>query len=248
MSRTVLLNNVEHHDLRVITARGARYGDGEMLAPTFFREFRDLQAHYPIVFQKISDGGYRSVALLGLRQNENLFLQGGLDDAGATTAGERWDAHYLPLAIERLPFLIGIADEEPMVHIDLDHPRVVRGGGEGEALFLEHGGSTALLERAASLLSALHEGLRDDAGFIAALRRHQLLEPFALDIRLDEHAHHRLAGFHTIDERSLRGLDGAALHDLSQAGYLEAAYMALASMSRLRDLIERLSRRHAAGR
>lgn len=246
MSRTVLLNNVEHHDLRVIAARGARYGDDEMLAPTFFREFRDLQAHYPVVFQKTAGGSFRSVALLGLRPGENLFLE--RDGAGPDAAGERWEAHYLPVAIERLPFLIGIADEEPMVHIDLDHPRVVRGGAHGEALFLEHGGTSAFLERATWLLRALHEGLREDAGFIAALLRHRLLEPFALDIRLDERTQHRLSGFHTIDERALRRLDGAALHELAQAGHLEAAYMALASMSRLRELIERLSRRHAAAR
>lgn len=245
MSQTVLLNNVDHHDLRVIVARGARYGDDEMLAPTFFGEFRELQAHYPIVFQQTADGGFRSLALLGLRPRENLFLE---DDALAG-AGWRWDAHYLPMAIERLPFLIGIAEDEPMLHIDLEHPRVVRGDDcGGEPLFLEHGGSSEFLQRAASLLRALHDGLREDAGFIAALRRLHLLEPFALDIRLDEHTQHRLSGFHTIDERALRALGAADLHALAQAGYLEAIYMALASLSRLRDLIERLSRRHAAGR
>jgi hypothetical protein len=242
MSQAVLLNNIDHHDLRVITARGARYGDDTMLAATFFREFRDLQAHYPIVFQKTAEGGFQSLALFGLRQNENLFLN------GESPLGQRWDAHYLPMAIERLPFLIGIADDEPMIHVDLDHPRVVRAGSEGEALFKEHGGTTAFLERMASLLRTLHDGLQDDAGFIAALLRHELLEPFALDIRLDDQTQHRLSGFHTIDEPRLRQLDGAALHELSQAGYLEAAYMALASMSHLRDLIERMNRRHAAGR
>lgn len=250
MSQTVLLNNVDHHDLRVIVARGARYGDDEMLAPTFFGEFRELQAHYPIVFQQTADGGFRSLALLGLRPRENLFLQdGALEGDALAGAGERWDAHYLPMAIERLPFLIGIAEDEPMLHIDLEHPRVVRGDGRGgEPLFLEHGGSTVFLQRAASLLRALHDGLREEAGFIAALQRLRLLEPFALDIRLDEHTQHRLSGFHTIDERALRGLDAADLLALAQAGYLEAIYMALASLSRLRDLIERLSRRHAAGR
>jgi hypothetical protein len=237
MSQAVLLNNIDHHDLRVITARGARYGDDTMLAPTFFREFRELQACYPLVFQKTAEGGFLPLALFGLRQNENLFLE-----------GERWDAHYLPIAVERLPFLIGIADEEPMIHVDLAHPRVARDGSQGEALFLEHGGTTAFLERMASVLRTLHDGLQDNAGFIAALLRHELLEPFALDFQLDDRSQHRLSGFYTIDEQRLRALDGAALHELSQAGYLEAAYMALASMSHLRDLIERMNRRHAATR
>lgn len=237
MSQAVLLNNIDHHDLRVITARGAPYGDDTMLAPTFFREFRELQAYYPIVFQKSGDGGLQPVALLGLRQNENLFLD-----------GPHWDAHYLPTAIERLPFLIGIADDEPMIHVDLDHPRVVRGDGQGEPVFLEHGGITPFLERIASVLRLLHEGLQDNTDFIAALQRHELLEPFSLDIELNDGSQHRLSGFHTIHEQRLQQLDGAALLELSRAGYLEAAYMALASLSHLRDLIERMNRRHAAGR
>ncbi|MGH8082819.1 MAG: SapC family protein [Lysobacter sp.] len=238
MSQAVLLNNIDHHDLRVIAARGARYGDDTMLAPTFFAEFRALQAYYPVVFQKTAEGGFAPVALLGLRHNENLFLH-----------GERWDAHYLPMAIERLPFLIGIADDEPMIHIDLDHPRVARGdGAEGESLFLEHGGTAPFLERMASVLRTLHDGLQDNAGFIAALLRYDLLESFVLDIQLDDGSQIRLSGFHTIDEQRLRRLDAAALHELSQAGYLEAAYMAMASLSHLRDLIERMNRRHAAGR
>lgn len=248
MPQAVLLNNIDHHDLRVITARGARYGDDTMLAPTFFREFRDLQACYPVVFQKTANGGFQPMALLGLRPDENLFLSKPPLD-GNCHVPQRWDAHYLPIAVERLPFLIGIADDEPMIHIDLDHPRVVRGDAtEGEPLFLEHGGTTAFLEHMARVLRTLHDGLRDNAGFIAALLRHQLLEPFALDIRLDDRSELRLSGFHTIDEQRLRALDAAALHELSQAGYLEAAYMALASMSQLRDLIERMNRRHAADR
>lgn len=242
MSRPVLLNNIDHHDLRVIVARGARYGDDTMWAPTFFAEFRDLQACYPLVFQATADGGYQPLALLGLRPEENLFLHA--DAAG----GPRWDAHCLPIAIERLPFLIGIADDEPMMHIDLDHPRVVRGGTQGEALFLEHGGSSAFLQHMASVLRTLHDGLQSNAGFIAALVRHELLEPFALDIELDDGSHHRLSGFHTIDEARLHALDGAALQALSRQGYLQAAYMAIASMSQLRGLIERMNRRHATDR
>lgn len=248
MSQAVLLNNVDHHDLRVITARGARYGDDTMLAPTFHREFRDLQACYPVVFQQTAHGGFQPMALLGLRQDQNLFLRREAPHASGDAGEQGWDAHYLPLAIQRLPFLIGIADDEPMIHIDLAHPRVTRAGERGEALFLEHGGTTPFLDRMASLLRSLHDGLQDNAGFIDALLRHDLLEPFTLDFQLDDGSQHRLSGFHTIDEQALHRLDAAALHVLSQAGYLEAVYMALASMSQLRGLIERMNLRHAAGR
>ncbi|HBK47027.1 MAG TPA: peptidase [Xanthomonadaceae bacterium] len=241
MSHPVLLNNVDHHDLRVVIARGARYGDDAMLAPTFPREFRDLQAYYPIVFRQTRDG-FLPVALLGLREGENLFLEEGAD-------GACWDAHYVPLAIERLPFLIGAADGEPMLHIDLDHPRVTRGGdAPGQPLFLEHGGSTPFLQRMASLMRTLHDGLQENAAFGAALARLDLLEPFVLNAQTGNGAQCRLSGFHTLAEERLRALDGQALHALARADYLEPIYMALASLSHLRDLIGRMERRHAFDR
>lgn len=234
MPRHALLNNIDHRDLSVALSRGRRWGDAEAHAPTFPAEFRSVQAHYPIVFAKSSEGRFRPLALFGFRDGQNLFLE-----------PEAWDAHYLPLAIERQPFLIGAgASGEPLVHIDLDHPRV---GAGGEALFLEHGGSSAYLERMGSVLRALHEGLASVDGFVDALLRHDLLESFVLDFQLDNGAQHRLAGFWTIAEERLRALDGDALAALARDGHLEPIYMAIASLSQLRALIARMNLQEARG-
>jgi hypothetical protein len=230
MTRPVLLNNVDHKDLRVITRRGAAYGDDVMLAVTFPSEFRNLQAHYPIVFQKSHDGTtFQPVALFGFRDGQNLFLR-----------GDRWDAHYLPLAIERQPFLIGVDRDELMVHVDLDNPRV--SSTEGEPVFLPYGGMTEYLDRINSVLLTIHQGLQDNPAFSAALLQHELLEPFALDIERADGSQHRFSGFYTIHEERLHKLGGHALEQLNQAGHLLAIYMAVASLSRLRDLIERANR------
>lgn len=236
MAQHVLLNNIDHHDLRIDTGRGAALGDAVMSAPTFPAEFRHLQADYPIVFQKTAEGGFRPLALFGFHTGQNLFLADG-----------RWDADYLPLAIERQPFLIGNAGGEPAIHIDLDSPRIRRGGA-GEALFREHGGTTEYLERINSVLLALHEGLRQAPAFIVQLQRYELLESFVLDVELDDGDHHRLVGFHTVNEERLKALDGEALQQLHRSGFLEAIYMAMASLSNFRGLIARMNRTHAAGR
>ncbi|MEP6938246.1 MAG: SapC family protein, partial [Rudaea sp.] len=146
--------------------------------------------------------------------------------------------------IARQPFLIGMADGEPVIHIDLDSPRV--GRGTGEPLFREHGGTSEFLERVNSMLLALHDGVRATPAFIDALLQHALLETFVLDVELDDREQFRLAGFYTIHEERLRALDGAALATLSAAGHLEAIYMAIASLSHLRGLIDRMNRLHAA--
>jgi hypothetical protein len=235
MANTVLLNNVDHHQLRVVTSRAAEYGDNVMFVLTFPAEFRDLQAHYPVVFRKTADGvGFEALALLGFEEGENLFL-----------GVQGWAAHYLPLAIERQPFLIGVAGDELMVHVDLDSPRLGNDASIGEAVFLPHGGSTDYLERINSTLLAIHQGLQTMPAFVSALLSHELLESFVLDIELDDGSQNRLAGFYTIDEERLASLGGAALENLNRAGYLQPIYMALASLSNLRALIERKNRRHA---
>lgn len=235
MSNHALLNNVDHKDLRIDTGHGAALGDDVMFAPTFPGEFRNLQAHYPVVFHRSGERSFQPVALFGFSQGQNLFLD-----------GDRWDAGYVPLAIERQPFLIGLTGEEPMVHIDLDHPRVAT--GRGTPLFREHGGISEYLERISSVLNTLHQGLQETPTFVEALLRYGLLESFVLDIEGPDGARNRFAGFHTIDEDRLRALDADAVGELHRAGHLEPVYMAVASLSNLRALIDRMQRGHGAGR
>jgi hypothetical protein len=232
MPNPVLLNNIDHQNMRIIGERSARYGDSVMYTLALPSEFRDLQAHYPIVFRKTDDGtAFESVALFGFQDGENLFLQ----DTG-------WDASYIPFTIERQPFLIGVAGPELMVHVDLDNPRIST--DQGEALFLPHGGTTEYLERMNSLLLAIHQGVQSMPPFIATLLELELLESFVLDVELNNGAQHRLIGFYTINEDKLNALDGATLHRLHRAGYLQAIYMALASLSNFRALTERKNRLH----
>jgi hypothetical protein len=235
VTQHALLNNNEHRDLRVITTRAAAYGDDVMYSLTFPTEFRNVQAHYPIVFGKSREGGFTPLALFGFREKQNLFLGDG-----------RWDALYLPLMIGRQPFLIGESPTGKVIHIDLDHPRVSR--TEGERVFDENGTNTEFLQRMGSMLSAIDEGVTATPAFIAAIQEYNLLESFALDIEFRDGAQHRFLGFHTIQEDRLKLLGPEALGKLHSQGHLQAVYMVIASLSNFRDLIERAGRIDAAQR
>jgi two-component sensor histidine kinase len=226
----VPLDNNTHRDLRIVTARGAAWGDDVMTTPVFLSEFRSAQASYPIVFQPADNGpGMQPVALLGLRSGENLFLD-----------AHGWDATYIPLALERGPFMIGRTADQLMIHVDIDSPRI--GRGEGEPVFLPHGATTEYLERVNAVLGAIHHGVETMPAFVAALLRHELLESFVVDIEAADGSQNRLAGFHTIHEERLAALDAASIAELHGAGYLSAIYMVLASTAHLRDLIERYNK------
>jgi hypothetical protein len=241
MPNYALLNNIEHKHLRVVTARGPAWGDAVMSALTFPAEFRELQAHYPIVFARNAAGdGFDPIALFGFEQGENLFL-----------GQDGWDARYIPLTVERQPFLIGRSegrDDELLIHVDMDSPRL--SSDQGEPLFLSYGGSSEHLERISRVLRTIHDGLETSRDFIAALVHLELLESFVLDVELDDGSQNRLAGFYTIHEERLAALKPEQLGRLHAAGYLQAIYMAVASLSRFRDLIDRKNRAfpHAAHR
>ena len=144
MARHVLLNNVEHKNLRVITRRGAQYG----------RQLRQRGGPSDRVNQ-------RAAARIS-----DLLPQG----TGRATTTCRWpcwvlpktrisfskipgwNARYLPAVLARGPFLIGFQEAQidgevrksPVIHIDLDHPRVSE--AEGEPLFLKLGGNAPYLQ------------------------------------------------------------------------------------------------------
>lgn len=222
-----LLNNITHRDLRVVTERGARWGDDVMSCPVTPDEFRSLQSHYPIVYQPDGAGSFLPVALFGLQQGQNLFL-----------TADGWDADYLPLAMRRMPFSIGVADDELRMMVDMASPRIAR-GAEGEAVFLPQGGSSDLLETANSVLRALHEGLQSTPEFIQALVVHDLLESFVLDVERPDGSHGRLVGYHTIHEEKLAALDAGTVGLLHQADYLRPIYLSIASLSNFTRLIRR---------
>ncbi|GAA0784055.1 MULTISPECIES: SapC family protein [Pseudomonadati] len=240
MTQHVLLNSVEHKDLKVITDRSAKYGDNLWYTVTFPLEFRSVQAHYPIFFHKdTATGQFYAVALFGFKNEDNLFLT----DKG-------WDASYVPLTLRRQPFLIGkqmvredgIEQEQHVIHIDLDHPRVNK--NHGEAVFHAFGGNTDYLDEVGDMLAAIHQGLNDSQAFIDVLLEHELLESFTLDIELDNGEKHQMIGFYTINEEKLNMLDGTVLTKLHQQGYLQAIYMSMASQSNVRDLLDRKNAQH----
>lgn len=239
MTQHAVLDNRAHRELRVRAEAGADLGDGVMATLTVPNEFRNVQGHFPILFRREVDrNAFIAVALLGFESGENLFLD-----------GDRWDARYRPLSLAIQPFLIGrpaTGDGPGQVHVDLAHPRIAT-DDEGIRLFDTDGAPTPYLDQIAERLGDLDEGYRASKGFFDALDAYELLEPFSLEVTLDDGSINSLVGFHIIDEAKLRGLDGEALGALHADGHLMPIFMALASLSQLSALVARKNLRSGGG-
>lgn len=236
MANHAILTGEAHRDLRIRTDRGEALGDAVMSCLTVPDEFRRVQDAFPILFRLDHERDeFLALAMFGFEAGENLFLVDG-----------RWDAPYVPLSHAIQPFLIGGAGEAKQVHVDLDSPRIAH-DAEGVRLFDEDARPTPYLEEIANSLGALDESYRASFDFFATLRRYELLEPFTLEITLDDGSINRLVGFHIIDEEKLRALDAAALGALHAAGHLMPIFMAIASLSKINALVARKNARLARG-
>jgi hypothetical protein len=238
MTRRVLLNNVDHADLRVVTRHGPEFGDSVNQVLVFPTEFDALQREYPILFRRDARGEMQAVALLGLDRDENLFLEGG-----------RWDARYVPASQERGPFSIAVGDAtpgdggEPMIEIDLDHARVSR--TEGEPLFLPAGGHAPYLQRMTRLLGAIYDGIEASRPFFAGLEAFDLIEPVHLEVQLSDREVYEFADVFTVSQARLAELGGHELEQLNRSGLLRAAYAVVASLGTLGWLVDLKTRRRA---
>ncbi len=235
MAKHVLLNNITHKDLKVITDYAAVYGDDVGSTLTFPTEFADVHREYAILFQKNENTGkFQSVVLLGLKSDENLFLNG--------TGG--WKANYVPAVVERGPFLIGFQDQSrdggseraPVVHVDVESPRI--SNTEGEAVFLDHGGLSPYLDKISHLLNRIYEGMQVSDAMFAAFIEMELIEPVNLEIALNDRETYRLNGNYTIHREKLANLSGADLERLNRAGFLRCAFLALESLGNIQRLIK----------
>lgn len=230
-----ILTSDMHRDVRVLTDAGAQLGDGVMACLAIPDEFRQLACEFPIVFRReAQSGAFSALALFGFEPGENLFL-----------ADDKWDASYRPLALAIQPFLVG----RPMdaaglaqVHIDMGHPRIAQ-GGEGMRLFDDEGRASPYLDQISAMLGALDEGYRASGDFFAALDRYDLIEPFSMDVSMDDGAKHRLVGYHLVNEEKLRALEPGALAELQASGYLLPIFMTIASLGNLGKLVRRKNRR-----
>lgn len=230
--RVVALSDQAHAALKVRPAKNFAYAARTNSVPLLAGEFFDCAREYPIVFAR-SAAGVLPAALLGLRENENLYV----DAAG------KWDARYVPAFVRRYPFVPGKgAQGELLVCIDEASPCF--DNSEGDALFAD-GKPTAQLEHAIKFLSEFHQAAAATEALGRRLEELGLLRQADSVAQLNDGSQFRLNGLNVVDETKLRALDRDTVQELFANGSLAVIYAHLMSLGNLAALVDRLSRRDA---
>lgn len=230
-SRPVPLQSDVHADLRILPGK-LDFAAKSNAIPLVVGEFSLALHHFPILF---AGPAAVPMAALGVT-DDNLFVTDG-----------KWEADsYIPAYVRRHPFIFIDTDgsQNFVLGIDEDSDRVVSGGEEGDALFVD-GKPSELLQQAMDFCGRFTGEHDHTQAFSAALVEQDLLVVRNANVRLQNGRELTLQGFSVVDVEKFQKLPDAVVLDWHGKGWLGLVHQHLMSLSRFGELSRRESQRAA---
>ena len=232
--KVVALNSDVHRNLKFAASEVnfsfARDTTAVLLAGV---EFAEAGRDYPIVFIRGQDKQLRPVALLGVRNGENLFV----DEQG------KWDARYIPAFVRRYPFVMAEGAKPGELVVCIDEACPALNAEQGELLINAEGKLEKRMDEVIQFLKNFQQE------FARTEMVTKVLDELGLFIqqgaRFDSSTGEtfQLNDFYLIDEKKFGQIEDAKLPGLFRSGALGLAYLHLASLGNMRKLVDRLSAR-----
>lgn len=220
----------KHRNLSVRSGTSWAFAAHLNSVPMLVTEIEPASAEMPIVFA--GEGETLSpVALLGLRADENLFVN---PDGG-------WTGAYIPAFLRRYPFVFAETGEDGQtLTLCIDEASDgVNTQGRGERLFDSEGERTHYLSRMLKFSSdyqAQHDLTRR---FCQQLLAMNLLEPAVARVTLGSGQTLTVTGFQRVNRTRLNDLDDTEVTRLFRSETLALIYYHIASLGHVSQLATR---------
>ncbi|AMX01994.1 SapC family protein [Microbulbifer thermotolerans] len=224
--KIVPLRRDVHGKLKIRELASFEHVKNAHMVPVTAHEFARLGAEYPIVFVKNSDTGeFQSVALLGLKVGENLFVD-----------GDSWKGVFVPGSIRNHPFVLAPAgqnSDQLVVGLIENSPLVSE--EEGNALFSEEGEETDYLKAKKETLVSFLESDKMTKAFVNILAEKELLTSQTVTVNAGKEKIN-LNGIYIVDEKKLGELSDEDFADFRKRGFLPPLYAQLGSLHQFSKL------------
>lgn len=187
---------------------------------------------YPIAFSP--DANATPVAILGLRDGENLFVDG---------EGKWAEGAYIPAYIRRYPFIFSEMPDSDQLTLCLDYVEgttVVEGGEK--RFFDDEGNATELASNALEFCKSYHGAAQATLEFSKELVAKDLLIERQAQINVGADTRINFSGFKIVDEKKLAELDDATFLQWRKKGWLPFLYAHLFSGAQWQNLSSRLAK------
>lgn len=226
----VALSKADHKDLKIKKMTNdfsfAAKTNSVILAGV---EFTEAAKEYPIVFARAGET-IVPVALLGLRNEENLFVA---EDGS-------WDARYVPAFVRRYPFVLAETGDAGQRVVCIDENFAGFSKDEGEPLF-DGEEATPILTQALDFLDEYQKQYVRTEAFVKRLQDNDLLMSLNAKVDMTDGAQFALTGLLAVDEKKLLQLEDAKALEFFRSGELAWVYCHLMSLGSMSGMIQRIA-------
>ena len=229
----VALNSKTHVDIKLAKFKDYAFAAKTNSIQIVGVEFIEAAKEYPIVFVKLANGSFVPSTLIGLKEEQNLYL----------TKENAWDARYIPAYVRRYPFIISepLDNGEQVVFIDQGSDRIQK--KLGDALFNKDATETEVLTSAKAFLMQHYAQSRFTDEFCQWLSKEDLLIDISAKFEIERSGENFLfEHLFIINEVKLLQLPAEKVAELFSKGWLGWIYAHLISLTNMSQLIDRYSK------
>ncbi len=226
------LDAKKHAQLSLKKNFGFGFTEGVNAVPVNMIEMPQICNYYPIAFS--SDKNATPVAILGLRDNENLFLN----------AQNNWeDNAYIPAYIRRYPFIFSEIPDSDQLTLCIDSTEEVTDNKGKQKFFNEDGSPSELTKNALEFCKSYHSAAQQTLEFSKAIADNGLLIEREAQINIAGNKRINFSGFKIIDEKKLSEVNDKLFLEWRAKGWLPFLYAHLFSGSQWQRLTRLINER-----
>lgn len=200
--------------------------------PVNMIEMPQICHFYPIAFSP--DGNATPVALLGLRDNENLFVN---------AQGEWAPDTYIPAYIRRYPFIFSELPGNDQLTLCVDMQPGIVDEDSDQKFFDADGKPSRLAQNALEFCKSYHAAAQQTLAFSKALADSGLLVDRQAEINVSGGQRINFSGFRIVDEQKLADMPDKDFMEWRRRGWLPFLYAHLFSGAQWQRLTNLLRQR-----
>ena len=228
--KIVVLDIKKHKNTRFAPVTDFFFAASANSIPVASVEFIEASKEYPIAFIKNNQGEYIPTIILGLQDNQNLFV----------SKEGNWNAYYIPAYVRRYPFGPSTTNEAGKLNICIDEAYKGIDAENGAPIFNEDGTPAPMLEKAVQLIQDYHVQMQHTNSFTSRLAESEVLQEMQAEFGTSDGSRKcRMTGLFVVNEEKLLAIDDAKVLDFFRKGGFAWIYSHLISLSNFPRMLDK---------
>jgi hypothetical protein len=225
----IFLNAVTHKSVTVASVVNYQFARKLNSILIVGQEFLEAAKFFPVVFTKGEGGEIVPVAIIGLRNDQNLFV----DKEGKWREGA-----YIPAYFRRYPFILASnVGQDGSFAVCVDSQYEGFGSKKGMRLFDDEGNQTDEFKRTIEFLRNYQRQFENTKNLVRILEEYSLFKNVSANITMPAGEKIGFSGLLMVDEDAMFKLDDEKIAHLFRLGYLAWIYAHLYSLSNFKSLM-----------